>query len=40
MHVLIKAISFDQFFQSLRNLDYFVAELIEIKIAPRVLPWH
>ena len=34
------AITFDLHFQSLHYLDYFVAELIRIKMVPRVLPWH
>ena len=33
------AITFDLYFQFLRNLDYFAAELIRIKMVPRVLPW-
>jgi len=34
------AITFDLCFQSLRNLEYFAAELIRIKMVPRVLPWR
>ena len=38
MRVLLKtAITFDLYLQLLCNLDYFVAELIRIKMVPRVL---
>jgi len=30
----------DLYFQSLRNLDYFIAEPIRIKMVPWVLPWR
>ena len=40
LYLHLKISYFFVYFQPLRNLDYFAAELIRIKMVPRVLPWH